>query len=278
MRKVAIVVLLSMSCLRGPLAAADSSPFKLALQGSVVVAVFLNGAGPFAMLLDTGASHSSVSEELAAALQLPVVARATVQSPAGDRERLITRIDHLMVGPHELSIMPAIIPKPYLALAGDVRGIIGQDVLAALRYTIDYRGRQILWDDRAAPARASMVAVLPLAFRDGLPVVELAQAHRTLSLVADSGAGSLVLFDRDGAGLPPMTADAEQVRLDTLHGHSLARSVRIDRFRVGGATFKDLPAVVLKGTSSAYSGDGLLPLHIFDRVTFDGPGGRLIVG
>jgi predicted aspartyl protease len=277
MRKVAIVVLLSMSCLRGPIAAADSSPFTLARQGGVVVPVFLNGAGPFAMLLDTGASHSSVSEELAEALQLPVVARATVRSPAGDRERFITRIDHLVLGPHEISVMPAIIPKPYLALAGDVRGIIGQDVLAELRYTIDYRDRQILWDD-AAPARAGMVAVLPLAFRDGLPVVELEQAHRTLSLVADSGAGSLVLFDRDGAGLPPMTADAEQVRLDTLHGQSLARSVRIDRFRVGGATFKDLPAVVLKGTSSAYSGDGLLPLHIFGRVTFDGPGRRLIVG
>lgn len=276
MRTLAIVFVLwplgALLAASGP----QSTRFTLGPQGGVLIPVMLNGAGPFQMLLDTGASHSSVSEELAEALQLPVVARATVQSPAGDRERLITRIDHLSVGPHEIGVMPAIIPKPYLAIAGDVRGIIGQDVLAVLRYTIDYRNRQIVWDERRDPARAGTVAVLPLSFRDGLPVVELAQSDRTLSLVADSGAGGLVLFDRD-SGLPAMTADADRVRLETLHGNSLARSVRIDQLRVGDATFRDLPAIVLKG-AAAYSGDGLLPLHIFSRVTFDGPAGRLIVG
>lgn len=275
MRTLAIVFVLWPWC--GPLAAVSSQSIRFTPgpQGGVLVPVMLDGAGPFQMLLDTGATHSSVSEELAEALQLPVVARSMVQSPAGERERLITRIDRMTVGPYAMSVMPAIIPKPYLAIAGDIQGIVGQDVLAVLRYTIDYRNQRIVWNDLREPAGS---AVLPLAFRDGLPVVELAQPNGMLSLVADSGAGGLVLFDRHGTRLPAMTADAEQLRLDTLHGNSLARSVLIDRFRVGDATFRNLPAVLLKGTSSAYSGDGLLPLHLFGRVTIDGPGGRLIVG
>lgn len=276
MRKVAMVVLLSISFLGDKLIGGESSPFTLAPQGGVVIAVSVNGAGPFRMLLDTGASNSSVSEELAEALQLPVVARAMVQSPAGDRERLIARVDRMVVGPHEIGVMPAIVPKPYLAIAGDVKGIVGQDILATLRYTIDYRKRQVVWNDPSESPESG--AVLPMAFRDGLPVVEVRHSEGTLSLVADSGAGGLVLFDRDDDRLPAMTENAGQVRLDTLHGNSLARGVRIDRFRVGDATFRDLPAVVLKGSAPAYSGDGLLPLHIFSRVTFDGPAGRLIVG
>lgn len=278
MRTLAIVLVLWPWC--SPLAAvsAQSTRFTLGPQGGVIVPVMLNGAGPFQMLLDTGASHSSISEGLAEALQLQAVARSTVSSPAGEQERLITQIERMAVGPYELAVLPTILPKPYLAIAGDVKGIVGQDVLASLRYTIDYRNRRILWNDLGEPAASGSVAVLPLVFEGGVPVVELDQPAGMLSLVADSGAGGLVLFDRSGARLPAMTADGGQVRLDTFHGNSLARSVRIDRFLVGGATFRDLPAVLLKGASSAHSGDGLLPLHIFSRVTFDGPGGRLIVG
>jgi predicted aspartyl protease len=275
-RTLAIVFVLWPWCTLLTAAGSQSTRFTTGPQGGVIVPVMLNGAGPFQMLLDTGASHSSVSEELAASLQLPAVARSLVQSPAGERERLVTQVDHLVIGPHEISVMPAIIPKPYLAIAGHVSGIVGQDVLAGLRYTIDYLNRRIEWDERREPSEAGSVAVLPMSFRDGLPVVQLPQPAGMLTLVADSGAGGLILFERNGQVLPAMTAEGD-VRLETLHGASLARNVRVDRFRVGVAIFRDLPAVVLKG-AEAYRGDGLLPLHMFSRVTMDGPGGRLIVG
>jgi len=67
-------------------AGVEATPFKLAAQGGILVPVTLNGTGPFQMLLDTGASHSSISKELAGALDAPPVARATVSTPAGDRE------------------------------------------------------------------------------------------------------------------------------------------------------------------------------------------------
>lgn len=277
MRKVAMVVLLSFLCFHGRVQGADATAFALARQGGVLIPVLVNGAGPFTMLLDTGASHSSVSEELAERLQLLPVARSMVSSPAGERERLITQIDRLVVGPYDISVMPTIVPRPNLALAGDVHGIVGQDVLAVLRYTIDYRSRRIVWNDRREPSESGSVAVLPMSFRQGVPVVALPHPGGVLNLVADSGAGGLILFERSGHGLPAMTAGEGDTRLDTLHGTSLARNVRVDRFRVGGQLFRDLPAVVLKG-GDVYRGDGLLPLHLFNRVTMDGPGGRLIVG
>jgi Aspartyl protease len=164
-------------------------------------------------------------------------------------------------------------------IAGGAAGVLGQDVLAGLTYTIDYRRRHIVWDDPRARDGRDAIAVLPLAFHDGLPIVELPFGDATLRLVADSGAGGLVLFDGGGRVLPGVTPDGGTVRVDTFHGTGIARSARIERFRVGASTFRGLAAVLMRRTSApAHQGDGLLPLHLFDRVTFDGPGGRLIVG
>jgi predicted aspartyl protease len=259
-------------------ATVPATPFSLGPQGGLVVAVEINGTGPHRMVLDTGANHSSISEELAGALNAVPVARAIVSTPAGDRERLVVRIDRFAVGTIVGAGTAAVVPASELRLAGEVAGVLGQDLLAHLRYTIDYQRRRIVWDDPGPNGRRT-IAVLPMAFRDGIPVVEVPQGGSMLRLIADTGAGGLVLFDGAGDDLPPMTPDGGFVRVDTFHGTATATSVRVDRFRVGASTYRDYPAVLLPRTlSPAHLANGLLPLHIFDRVTFDGPGGRLIVG
>ncbi len=258
---------------------AETTPFKLGNQGGILVAVTLNGTGPYVWLLDTGASHSSISDDLARRIGAPPVARTTVSSNTGDRERIVVHLNRIGFGPFEGGALPTAVPARELTLAGEVEGVLGQDVLAGLRYTIDYRNRRIAWDDPRTLHGSGSIAVLPMVFTDGVPVVELSQGGSTLRLIADSGAGGLVLFDRAGRDLPAMTADGGLVRLDTFQGRGMARCVRIDRFRVGVSTLRDVPAVLINSTASpVHSGDGLLPLHIFDRVTFDGPAGRLIVG
>jgi hypothetical protein len=277
MRIPAFVVLVLLFCRSVPLPAAGPTPFRLGAQGGILVPVLINGSGPFQMLLDTGANHSSISAELGRMLNAPPVARGLVSTPAGDRESLVLRLDRLEIGPIDGAATAAAVASSDLKAAGDIAGVIGQDVLAGLRYTIDYQDRLIQWGGRVDHADA--LAVLPLAFSDGLPVVELRQGDSLLRLVADSGAGGLVLFDGGDRNLPPMTPDGGLVRVDSFHGTTMARSVRIGRFLVGRSTFRDFPAVLLLRTPAmAHRGDGLLPLHIFHRVTFDGPAGRLIVG
>ena len=88
-----------------------------------------------------------------------------------------------------------------------------------------------------------------------------------------------MLFESAGRELPAMRADGGLVRVDSFQGSRMARSVVIDELRIGPSTFQDMPAVLVKAADSpAYRSDGLLPLHIFGRVTFDGPGRRLILG
>ena len=56
----------------------DCTDVSLADQGGVLVPVMLNGMGPFRLLLDTGATHSSVSADVAHAIGARVVATTTV--------------------------------------------------------------------------------------------------------------------------------------------------------------------------------------------------------
>ena len=160
MRTWTVLVWVLVCCRLAPLPAADATPFKLMAQGGILVPVTLNGTGPFQMLLDTGANHSSISEELAGTLNATPVARAVVSTPAGDRERLVVQIDRFGVGPIAVAGTATAVPAEELLLAGDIAGVLGQDVLAGLRYTIDYDDRRIIWDDRRAPDGRGTIAVL----------------------------------------------------------------------------------------------------------------------
>jgi len=277
MRVFPIVLLFSLAVEAAVPQPAETTAFNIDSHGGIVVSATFNQAGPFRILVDTGASHSSISSEVAHAIGAPAIARSIVSSPGGDRESLIVRVDRLAVGPIVVAVEPTVVPAADLKKAGGIDGVVGQDVLSGLRYTIDYRNRQIAWG-QAASTRGENSEV-PLVFQDGLPVVELRQGATTLRLVADSGTSGLLIFESSGRSLPAMRHDGGLVRVDSFYGTRLARSVVIDEFRIGPSTFLDMPAVLLRpGDSPAFHTDGLLPLHIFGRVTFDGPGRRLILG
>ncbi|MEO7158492.1 MAG: aspartyl protease family protein [Vicinamibacterales bacterium] len=145
-----IVVLLSLAVEAVTPAPSRITSFTLDPHGGIVVAAAFNGSGPYRLLLDTGANHSSISEEVARAVGAPPIARGVVSSPAGDREYLIVRVDRLAVGPVAVGGTPTAVPARDLAAAGAIDGVLGQDVLAGLRYTIDYRQRHIVWRNRAS--------------------------------------------------------------------------------------------------------------------------------
>jgi hypothetical protein len=79
--------------------AADVTAFQASKPGELILSVMLNGQGPFAFILDTGSSHSSISETLAAKLGAPAVAKSLVRSSTGLAVSAIVRIDRMEVGP-----------------------------------------------------------------------------------------------------------------------------------------------------------------------------------
>ena len=250
-------------------------PFTLGEQGGIIVPVRIGEAGPFMMLLDTGATHSAIVESVAAAVGARVVAKSTVLSPTDKTIRPIVAVEQLTIGPVSIDVLlPSVVADGAFDRRAKIHGLIGQDVLAARRYTVDFKRRVIEWHD-AAPAHRGVA--LPLAFEQGRYLVNVSNGGSTLRLVPDSGAGGVVLYRSATAGVPGII-DAGAIELSSATATVQARRVIVRELRLGARVLRDLIAVALDETGRLPAeGDGLLPLHIFERVTFDGPGRLLIL-
>jgi len=258
-------------------------PFHLTAQGGIIVPAIVNGSGPVSFMLDTGSNGSVISKQLASTLGAKAVAKTTLMSASGRRDALVVRIEHFSVGGVSADdvLMTVASPDafnlPDVATSGrNVQGVIGQDVLGALRYTIDYAERRIVWHGTAAivPARAT---VLELESQDDRFVARVPQDHRVLRLVPDTGAETLVLFQRGGSIPPSATFANESVELTGLTGSRDARRAIVRAFRVGSILLMDVSAVIVGGDCDSTPLDGLLPLHLFARVTFNGPEHQLLI-
>jgi predicted aspartyl protease len=271
-------------------------------RGDVVLAVWLNGQGPFRFLLDTGSTNTSVSSRTAEAIRAPVVAKAPMGSVAGSRMTLVVRIDSLAVGPvHVDDVLASVVALSEIPGGDELDGVIGHDALGSLRYTIDFRARRVMWWSGAdtkvrgcecakvrgcegarvrrcegARVRKCERETLELQPSSGRFLIALPQQNSLLRLVPDTGAGSLLLFAPHDT--LPVTRLPASATLTTMSGRTEVRLARLRELRVGALTLRDVPAVVAERDRSEPSEvDGLLPLDLFDRVTVDGPGKRLIV-
>lgn len=257
--------------------AASPTPFTLGDQGGIIIEVVLNGQGPFRMLLDTGATHSAITADVVEAIGARVVAQSNVISPAGGVLRPIVAVDSLKIGPVSVDVvLPSVAPADAFDKKRSIKGLIGQDVLAGLRYTIDFKRRVIEW--HTATSGEAHGQALRLSFEHGRYLVALPQQEQTLRFVPDSGAGGVVLFESRCRQRVDTIDTGETVELVTADGRRSARVVRVPALRVGDRTMRGLRAVTIGGDDlHPASGDGLLPLHLFDRVTFDGPGRLLML-
>jgi hypothetical protein len=258
-------------------------PFHLTGQGAIIVPAIVNGVGPVSFMLDTGSNGSVISEQLASTLGAKAVAKTTLMSASGRRDALVVRIEHLAVGgvfADDLLMTvasPDAFALPDFATSGrTVQGVIGQDVLGVLRYTIDYGERRIVWHDDAAtiPAHATL---LELESQDDRFVARVPQDRRVLRLVPDTGAETLVLFQHRGSMPPSASVANESVELIGLAGRRDARRAVVRAFRVGSTLLMDVAAVIVESDCDATPLDGLLPLHLFARVTFNGPEHQLLI-
>ena len=112
-------------------------------QGSVlvIVQVTIQGQGPYAFALDTGASVSLIDQHLANTLQLPVAGSARPVSGIGGSEDVTpVQISRWSMGTVSLPSM-SIVSGAFTQLgdSASVEGLLGSDVLSRLgAVTIDY--------------------------------------------------------------------------------------------------------------------------------------------
>ena len=256
--------------------AAEVIPFQSFEQGGIGVPVFVNGAGPFIFLMDTGATHSSVSGRVVSKGRLELVAKTTVTTPAGDELRAVVHVPHLRIGSIAAhGLLPSVVEHDALDASGSIDGIIGQDVLADLRYTIDYKRREIRWlDDEVLHDRRAAISLIRIG---GRFLLELPFGNTVIRLVPDSGSGGLVLFDQAAGTARTMSRGrSTQVELWAGRLRQPVEAITLRELTIGPHRLKDVPAYLLvQKAATMVAGDGLLPLHLFQTVTFDGPARRL---
>ncbi|BCW87992.1 hypothetical protein sos41_11290 [Alphaproteobacteria bacterium SO-S41] len=182
--------------LTGAATAADT-PLTLTPRGFPIVEIAINGKGPFAMVLDTGAGLTTVTTALKDELGLMKVGRMPqpVQLAGGAEP-----VDIYTLGFVTLAGQPA--PAPITVVLDapmkyirEARGILGMNVLSRFAVEIDQPGKRlVLRDPGAVPESGSDWTLRPLVPRyDNFLVVEADIGGVAAKAVLDTGANQTIL-------------------------------------------------------------------------------------
>jgi len=220
----------------------------LAGRSFILNEVFLNGAGPFRMLLDTGNATSIVRPRVARRLNLKP-SYALEQATAAQTRRVpVAILDEVRT--------EGVIDRSVEAIVGDVYqngvdGVLGASWLVRHDYLLDYRNSRIVLD---GPPEDSGTRV-PLRCTDGRPVVVALIDGRTEEFVVDSGSSAVVVYEK-------LSAAGVMVQIDTNEGSTPAQKFTARLAFPGGRDYvMGAVRVDVHGL-----GPGLLPASAFGSV------------
>ncbi|HEY6484735.1 MAG TPA: aspartyl protease family protein [Steroidobacteraceae bacterium] len=170
-----------------PDAALFASPTRLDHIGRIVVPVMINGRGPFRFIVDTGASHSTLSPNLAQRLGLAVAAEPIeVNGITGTALVPSVQIAQLQAG--DLSISNTSFPLVWAPLMAGADGILGAAGLTQQRLFVDFRHNRVAISRagrRSTPAGFTRVPATRLP--GGLLAVEAMVGGVRVRAVIDTG-------------------------------------------------------------------------------------------
>jgi gag-polyprotein putative aspartyl protease len=250
-----------------------------------VVAVMVNGKGPYDFILDTGATMTIVDQALFAELKLPIQGRIAVYSSAAVSNGLGSTAREISI--NTLSVQNLSVVGMETLLGGTeyrgVRGILGENFLHNFDILIDNRHKQISLD--AGHVLADTLTGDHLAIRFASAPGEEEDAHlrpRVLvrvhdfgdaDVLLDSGATEMVLF-RWGS---PNSRQSDGTALQTING-KLPCEAMLNA--VNFSTHNRLEIVVatcVSGTVRPGSHEGILPTAIFKQLFISHAGSYVIV-
>ena len=254
--------------------------FASSQHGEVVVPVFIGGEGPYRFLLDTGSSHTVISQTLATTLGASPVAKAPIATSVGSILARVVRLPEVAVGSARVESLLATSLPPDASGMLDVglSGVLGQDFLSQFDYTLDYRASRLSWRDEGQVDKGVRLVLEPSNGRFLVRLPQDARCRCPVRLVPDSGANSVVLFEGRAADRLVVNTAGTSMDMSTLGGHRTARGVIVRALLVGPVILWNLPAArVVLPEDTTQDGDGLLPLSLFARVSFRHDEGYMVV-
>ena len=167
-------------------AADDRSVLAAARDESdrMTVPVMINGQGPFAFIVDTASDRTTVSQTLAASLNLPSIGSLNVNSATGLNVVPGVRIDRLQVGPREIRAVEAPV---FLQSDIGAAGLLGIDALADQNIVIDFLAKQMTIQHSSDRDEPGDIIVKGKSLYGQLVLVDASVSGRDLFVVIDTG-------------------------------------------------------------------------------------------
>jgi predicted aspartyl protease len=241
----------------------------------LTVPVLVEGAGPFAFMIDTGSQATAITHEIRAALALPTAGTATLVGMASRRQVEMVDIRRIEFGKNSYTNFAApVLERDHVG----AEGIIGLDALQDFRVLLDFRNQTIAVEDASQKLSGG-----------GFEIIVRARTRLGQLLITDAlveGVRATVIIDTGAQASLANTALRERIRtkraqevLTTdVNGVDLIGNLAVVRdLAIGGLsltnvplTFADTPAFDALGLSEQPTISlGMQHLGLFDRVAID---------
>lgn len=205
----------------------------------------VNGQGPFDFLVDTGASSSVISAELADQLGLVRAGSNKLHSIAGAQSVSTARVESLTVGKRTRANMTvSVLPRALLR----VDGVLGLEWLGRASLLLDFARHKMVVGEGLPLPDSLTVAVKSRLARSGLMLIDAFIPDQRLIAFVDTGStttvGNLALLSaaREGNSIVGELSDTE---LRSVTGQVLpARSTVVSRLMLGKLTLRNVPLLI----------------------------------
>ncbi len=246
--------------------------FPMNLIGGLVVVQANDEGGPWNFLIDTGSSATLVSPEFAIRHRSrrpnPEPGQVWLRDASGSavpvESVFLEKIDF---GPAQFSNVRALVFDCSVIsdhLGVKIDGVLGFNLFADARLTLDYPGRRIVMSqlNDATPLRGE---IMPFTYQNGVPMLSARLGARKILALIDSGSDGSLNLDPAGLNLDFAVKPRAGTMIGTLHGNHrqtlgrLADTLHLGPFHVAQ------PVVDLSGVLTSIGGDILQNFEI----TFD---------
>lgn len=211
----------------------------------LTVKAYVNGQGPFDFLVDTGASSSAISAELADQLALVRTGSNKLHSIAGTQSVSTARVEDLTVGKRSrANMMVSVLPRSLLRMDG----VLGLEWLGRASLLLDFQRQKMVVGEGLPLSDSQTVAVKSRLTRNGLMLIDAFIPDQRLVAFVDTGSttsvGNLPLLAaaREGRSIVGELSDTE---LRSVTGQILpARATVVSRLMLGKLTLRNIPLLI----------------------------------
>jgi hypothetical protein len=247
------------------------------LAGVPLVEVYVDGAGPYPFVLDTGATVTMVTGQLLQALNIAPMRSEVIASSFGEsRQQRVSPRSLAVAGLRADNIEIDMLDAGQLGvLEGHAQGILGGNFLKHFDVLID-NDRHTLTLDRTNSLAQSLAGErlqLSLGNRssEGLTPDRLIVALRAPSLVersmlflVDSGTNTAIVYPLKNETL--FSRGVASGRIESLNRNQTCRLARTP-LAIGSQTYRQVMIAICENmTHNDIDNDGLLPTRLFRRL------------